>query len=154
MANVTQKSIVTQKLSAQAAHHARTDVTVRDLTVVIDEPEARGGTNKGATPTETLMVALSGCINVVSHRIADAIGLKIDDLSIDVAAQFDRRGVMMEEAVKVPFPQVDVDIHLKTSGSDELVARLQADLKKYCPLSMVIRQSGTQLNENWHVTKT
>lgn len=146
------KSVVTQKLSAKAATHARTEVSVRDLSVTIDEPEVRGGTNKGATPTETLMIALAGCINVVSHRIASAIGLEIDDLSVDVSAQFDRRGVMMEEAVPVPFPQVDVAIHLKTRSDDALVERLKRDLPKFCPLSTVIRQSGTQLNETWHVT--
>ena len=154
MIAVTPKSVVTQKLSARAATHTRTEVGVRDLNVIVDEPAARGGTNRGATPTETLMVALAGCINVVSHRIAGAIGLGIDDLSVDVAARFDRRGVMMEEAVRVPFPQVDVEIRLTTGGGDALVERLKTDLGKFCPLSTVLRQSGTQLNETWHVTKT
>lgn len=153
MATITPKTVVTQKLSARAVHHARTDVSVRDLTVVIDEPEARGGTNKGSTPTETLMVALAGCINVVSHRIAEKIGLEIHDLTVDIEAQFDRRGVTMEEAITVPFPEVDVRIGLTTDADDALVERLKDDLGKYCPLSTVIRQSGTKLNESWTVTR-
>ena len=68
MANVKPKNVVDMKVSGQAVTHAQTDVTVRDLTVIVDEPEPRGGTNLGATPTETVAVALAGCLNVMGHR--------------------------------------------------------------------------------------
>ena len=42
MANITQKSVVTMQLSGTAAHHARTDISVRDQSFAIDEPEERG----------------------------------------------------------------------------------------------------------------
>jgi uncharacterized OsmC-like protein len=153
MVNIQPKSVATMKLSGQALNHARTDVAVRGLTAIVDEPEERGGTNQGPTPTETLVVALTGCLNVVSHRISDTIGIELNDMSFDVAAQFDRRGVMQEEAIAVPFPRIDVTINATTNGSDEQIERLKADLAKYCPLSMLIRQSGTELNETWNLTR-
>lgn len=153
MVTLTPKTVVTMKLHGEAKGHARTDVTVRDLTIAIDEPKERGGTNAGATPTETLLASLAGCISVVSHRIAQKIGLGIDALSVDITAQFDRRGVLLEEALAVPFVSVDAAIHLTTAADDALVERLKTDLEKFCPVSAMIRQSGTKLTETWHVTR-
>jgi len=34
------------------------------------------------------------------------------------------------------------------------VERVKADLGKFCPLSKVIRQSGTKLEEVWNITRT
>ena len=153
MANTTPKAVVTMKLAGRAANHARTEVKVRDISFTIDEPEARGGTNQGPTPTETLVGALIGCLNVVSHRIAQNIGCEIVDFSVEAEADFDRRGVMMEAAVTVPFPKIDVSINATIKGTDAQIAQLQSDLAKYCPLSMLIRQSGTKLSETWNVTR-
>ena len=154
MATVTPKTVVTMNVSGKAASHARTDISVRDVGLVIDEPERLGGTNAGPSPTETFVGSLLGCLNVVSGRIADRIGLTIEDFSATAEAQFDRRGVTMEEAIAVPFPRIDVTIDLRASGSDEAIEQLKADLSKFCPLSMLIRQSGTELTKTWNVTKS
>jgi len=37
-----------------------TDIDTRGLPVIIDEPEERGGTNKGVLPTETMISSLVG----------------------------------------------------------------------------------------------
>ena len=66
MTNMAQKSEVIMSMSATGETHARTKINIRDVSSVIDEPEARGGTNQGLTPTETLMASLIGCTNVIS----------------------------------------------------------------------------------------
>lgn len=153
MANVTQKSIVTMKAHGDVVHHARTDVSVRDLTMTIDEPTERGGTNMGATPTETLVTALIGCTTVVSHRIADRLGITLENMSVDVDADFDRRGVMQEEHLTVPFPKMDLRVTVTSSAPDDQIEQLKDDLRKFCPISNVIRQSGTDLTETWTVNR-
>lgn len=153
MGTVTQKSIVPLNVHGKVVHHARTDVAVRDLTVIIDEPEARGGTDKGATPTEALMVSLAGCTTVVAHRIAGRLGIELEDMTVDVNAEFDRRGVMQEEHLKVPFPTMHLDITVTTDAADDLMAALAEDLKKFCPISNVIRESGTELTETWNINR-
>lgn len=154
MGAIKQKSIVTMQAHGEVVHHARTDVSVRDLTVTIDEPSERGGTNQGATPTETLVIALIGCTTVVSHRIAERLGIELENMSVNVAADFDRRGVMQEEHLTVPFPKMDLQVSVTTSASDEDMRTLQEDLKKFCPISNMIRQSGTELIETWTVSRT
>ena len=149
----TPKTVVTMKASAHATSHARTEIKIRDLVEVIDEPIARGGTNEGASPTETVLVALAGCTTVISHRIAENIGLNIIGLSVDLEGDFDRRGVMLEEQLGVPFPEIRSVIKLTTDSADELVDRLKSDLKLYCPVANMIRQSGTKLIETWDVLR-
>ena len=153
MATVKPKSVVTINATGTAVTHARTDVSIRDLTMVVDEPERLGGTNQGPSPTESLVGALIGCLNVVSGRIADKLGIEIEDFAVEVAADFDRRGVTMEEAITVPFPKMDVAIAARIRGSDDQIAELQDELKQRCPLSTIIRQAGTELTETWTVTK-
>ncbi len=153
MANAVPKTVVTQKISAVASSHSRTDISVRDLNVVIDEPTARGGTNQGATPTETLPCALAACINVISHKVAESLDVDLGEMTIDIATQFDRRGVMLEEEIDLPFPAMDVNVIVKTSASEEDIARVREGLARYCPLSKVIKASGTKLNENWTIER-
>ena len=50
---VKMKTVVTYRTTATCPTHARTEIPVRDLNVVIDEPEERGGTNMGPTPRNT-----------------------------------------------------------------------------------------------------
>ena len=146
------KTVVTMKMEGHAASHARTDISVRDLNVVIDEPEARGGTNQGFSPTETLMAALVGCTNVITHKIAHKHGIDIKAMDVRVEAQFDRRGVILEEEIAVPFPEVRLIVDLTTDASPEAVEMVKTELAKFCPVSKVIRQSGTVITEEWNVT--
>ncbi len=153
MATVKPKTTIQFKLAGEAITHARTDVAVRDVEVTIDEPEARGGTNMGLSPTETLMAALLGCTSVISHRIAHEAGFEIDPMTVDCDAGFDRRGVILAEEVEVPFPKVVLNIKITTSAGDTQIEKLKTDLARFCPLSKVIRASGTEIEENWNVTK-
>jgi putative redox protein len=52
MVTIKPKTVVRMHLAGEAVSHFRTNVTVRDLATTIDEPEVRGGTNKGLSPTE------------------------------------------------------------------------------------------------------
>lgn len=150
--SIRPKTVVTMKLEGHAISHARTDISVRDLKTVIDEPEARGGTNLGPSPTETLMAALIGCTNVITHKIAHQHGVHIKSMDVRVEAQFDRRGVTLEEEIAVPFPEVKLIVDLTTDASPETVEMLKTELAKFCPVSKVLRQSGTVITEEWNVT--
>ena len=97
MATVKPKTIVTYKLTGNSISHARTDVETRDVDVTIDEPTERGGTNMGLSPTESLVASLIGCTNVIGQRVGEAHGVHFQDFHIEALADFDRRGVMMQD---------------------------------------------------------
>jgi uncharacterized OsmC-like protein len=153
MVSIKPKTVVTVKLHGTCASHSRTDVAVRDQQITIDEPEVRGGTNLGPAPTETLLAALIGCTNVITHKIAARNGVRIDALSVDVEAAFDRRGVTLAEEVAVPFPDITMRIDVTTDAEESAIDTLKTDLAKFCPVSKVIRQSGTNLNEVWTIIR-
>ena len=149
MTNMTQKSEVIMSMSATGETHARTKINIRDVSSVIDEPEARGGTNQGLTPTETLMASLLGCTNVISKRIAHKMGIELGEMDIQLSAKFDRRGTMLEEEIDVPFSEVKMDIEIDTDATEEQINMLKIDLAKFCPIAKVLRGSGVNIIENW-----
>jgi putative redox protein len=150
---IREKTFVQMKLSGKAVHHARTDVSVRDKQVVIDEPLARNGTDLGLTPTETLGSALMGCLNVIGHRIAHKLGITIHSLEMELDMDFDRRGVTLAEEVEIPFPTMTVRLRIETDADDSQVSELRKQLAQYCALSKIIRASGTDLREEWIHTR-
>ena len=151
MGAVREKMVVKWRMEGEAASHARTDIRIRGLTTQIDEPVERGGTNQGLTPTETLVAALVGCTNVISHKIAKKNGIELAHMHIHADVEFDRRGVTLTEDVAVPFPAITLNIDVGTDASAEQMQRLQDELAMFCPLAKLIRASGTVLNEVWNI---
>jgi putative redox protein len=150
---ITQKTVVPMTVGAECPTHARTSAHAGKHEIVIDEPAARGGTDQGPTPIETMIAALLGCTNVILNRVAEKNHVEVKALSLAADASFDRRGVMLEEEVTVPFPEIRLTINLTTPASASQVERVKADLGRFCPVSKVIRQSGTKLQEIWNVTR-
>src|SRR5213592_5315207 len=70
MVTVKEKTTVTQRIRGNCPTHSRTEISVRDVKTVVDEPKEREGTNMGPTPTETMVVALIACTNVITHKCA------------------------------------------------------------------------------------
>ncbi len=153
MADVKPKMTITMKLEGTCPTHARTDVLIGSNEITIDEPAARGGTDLGPSPTETLVAALVACTNVIGHRVAETHGVEIEAMSVDAEAQFDRRGVALVEEVEVPFPEILLKINVTTGAGDDAMQKVKDDLARFCPLAKVIRQSGTVINEQWTVTR-
>lgn len=153
MATVKPKTVVQYTLTGDSISHARTDIETRDVDVTIDEPTARGGTNMGLSPTESLVAALIGCTNVIGQRVGESHGVHFQDLTIEALADFDRRGVMMQDEVDVPFPKIVLNISAKADVDDATLDKVKTDLARYCPIAKVIRGSGTVIEENWNITK-
>lgn len=143
------KTVVTYRTSAACPTHARTEIPVRDLNVVIDEPEERGGTNMGASPTETAMCSLIACTNVIGHKNAKRLGIDLGEVTIDAAANFDRRGVLMEEEIDLPFPAITLTVNCATSASQGDLDAVGRETAKYCAISKLFEAAGTDLTVNW-----
>ena len=144
------ENVVHMKLEGSSKSHSRADIIARDVESVIDEPVARGGTNLGLSPTETLMSSLIGCTNVITHRIMEKMGLKINSLDIKSKTLFNKDGVSLIQEVEVPFPEITLDIAISTNASESDLVEVQKQLAMYCPIAKVIRNSGTVINENWN----
>lgn len=150
---VKMKTVVTYRATAACPTHSRTEIPVRDLNVVIDEPIERGGTNLGPSPTEAAMTALIACTNVIGHKNADRLGIDLGEVSIDANCQFDRRGVLMQEEIDLPFPAVTLTVNCTTPASQEELDRVGVETSKFCAIAKLFEAAGTDLTVNW-VKKT
>ena len=149
MVNVKMKTTVKIRAKAENSTHSASEVQVRDLVQVIDEPTERGGTNKGPTPTETALSALIGCTNVIGHKCAEALDVYIGELSISAVSSFDRRGVTLTEEIEVPFESIDLTVISNGTASYEQLQAVKAEVAKFCPMAKLFKNAGTRINESW-----
>ena len=151
--NTKLKTTVRTKLSGVAESHSRTLLKSRDLIDVADEPEVRGGTNEGFSPTEMALASLIACSSVISHKIAHKNSIDIEHLEIELDAAFSRLGVTLEEEIDVPFPEIKLTINITTAATDKELQVLKDDLPRYCPIAKVFSQSGSDVITDWVVTR-
>ena len=149
MGAVKMKTSVTLRAKAHGVSHSRSDISIRDLSFSIDEPTARGGTNAGPTPTDMALAALAGCTNVIGNKCADPLGINIGHLNVDIAAEFDRRGVTLEEEIDVPFVRVVQTVVADGPASEEELQKVATETAKFCPLGKLFEQAGTTLETVW-----
>ena len=142
-------NVVHMKLEGSSKSHSRTDIITRDVESVIDEPIVRGGTNLGLSPTETLVSSLIGCTNVITHRIMEKMGFTINSMDIKSRTMFNKDGVGLIQEVKVPFPEITLDINISTDASENDLEEVKKQLGMYCPIAKVIRNAGTKINQSW-----
>ncbi|HVB81537.1 MAG TPA: OsmC family protein [Candidatus Binataceae bacterium] len=150
---ITEKLVVPMKLQGTCPTHARTHVKSGIHEIVIDEPKSRGGTDMAPTPLETLIASLIGCTNVILNKIAEHNGIPVRSLAVEAEAMLDRRGTQLQEEVAIPFPNIKLVINLRTDADAGGIARLKSDLGRFCPVSKILRQSGTEIEEVWNVNQ-
>lgn len=150
---IKERMVVTQRFVGHCPTHSRTEISVRDVKTVIDEPKERDGTNLGPTPTETLIAALVACTNVIGHKCAQRHGVPIHSMSIDAEASFDRRGTQMQEEVEIPFPRIRLHIKVTTDADCAALERVKLDLRRFCPVAKVFRSAGAEIDELWQITR-
>jgi uncharacterized OsmC-like protein len=92
-----------------------------------------------------------GCTNVIARRIAieKKIEFKID--KIDILGHLDHRGIDLEAEVYVPFPLIELKVYATTSASSEDIEALRLELSKRCPMSVILKQSGSRIEEDWTI---
>jgi putative redox protein len=152
MATVKEKTVVTPKMEATCVTHARTDLSTRDVSIHIDEPIARGGTNMGFTPTETVVAALVACTNVISSRIAEPMGVDLQNMEIKVDYDFDPRGAQLKQEVNLVFIEIRMAISVNSNGTPEQIEKIRSDLAKFCPIAKLFTQAGGKIVDTWDVS--
>src|SRR5262249_37330947 len=93
MVTVKEKTTVTQRIRGNCPTHSRTEISVRDVSTVIDEPKE----------TETMVEALIARTNVISHKCAKKHGVELKAMTINAESTLDRRGTqLLEDRSAVP----------------------------------------------------
>lgn len=123
---------------------------IRDFApVVMDEPLALGGKDKGANPMEYLVAALNGCKAVMIPLIAQELKFEFSSLSFDSQGTIDLRGLMGVEGVSPHFQQLNFTVYIETEESEQRLAALQTAVATRCPVYNLLKDAGVQLHTQW-----
>ncbi len=139
------------KITADCPTATLTKARVRSFEIIIDEPQSNRGEDLGPQPLEYLLGSLAGCTNVILNKICHDGGLSIDDLKVDVTGVIDTRGILGEENVRVPFPEVRLTVKGRTRNSVEQIEAAREELAWRCPVKVIIKESGSLIMETWEI---
>jgi uncharacterized OsmC-like protein len=125
-------------------------VHVRDFPpIVSDEPEKRGGENRGQTPLELVLVALCACTNVSAGRLAAKIRFRYSDLETHAEGELDTRGRKGTADVPVHYRAVRLRVLIATDEPDDRIERLKDLVARYCPVDSLIGAAVPDYTVTW-----
>ncbi len=102
---------------------------------LIDEPAALAGDDSAPSPVEFALGALISCQIVVYRLYADALGIQLDDITIDAEGDLDARRLFgLDDSVRAGFSAVR--LHVKVTGSEtqSRYDELHAIVEAHCPV--------------------
>lgn len=140
---------VTLRVTGQCPGYARSHVQVRGHSVTIDEPPERGGDDQGPAPTEMMLAALVGVSNVILRRLAKRDGVAVHTVEVTLAAELDRRGVWLSEAIGNPWRRIVTTLTVSCDATDAQWLDWQRDLPLFSPLHAALIAGGTEMVQDW-----
>ncbi len=79
----------------------------------------------------------------------DSLGIDLGEITIEADCKFDRRGVLMEEEIDVPFPAITLTVNCNTTASQDELTTVGQETAKYCAIAKLFEAAGTDLTVNW-----
>jgi len=98
----------------------------RGHTVTIDEPVEDGGTNKGTSAHELLLLSLTGCITTIFHIVANKRKLAFEGFTVSLEAERARGAPTIQ--------RVHGTVEVRTNASQEEVDTILRLTIKTCPV--------------------
>ncbi len=111
------------------------EMTARDFTIRVDEPNSNGGDNKALTPVEYLVASVVSCLQINFNLICSLNGVRLDRLEATGSAKLDRRFVV-DQPEKFP-PRIDeLVIEMRASGTERetVIRKLLKKAIRTCPV--------------------
>jgi putative redox protein len=111
----------TARLEAKPFTHR---IEIGDHVLTVDEPDDKGGRDKGPTPQELLAASLASCVAITIEMYAERKGWELD--AIEVVCEY-------ETAERGAATQFNLVLRLPRACSDGQVEQLRAIAAK-CPI--------------------
>ncbi|GAY10577.1 OsmC family protein [Pseudonocardia sp. N23] len=129
------RAVATFRASGEGGSGTRTDIRIGRHHVVIDEPAGLAGDDAAPSPVEFALAGLLAC-QVVTYRVwAAKLGIPLDDVSVDVEGDLDRRGFFgVGDSVRAGFTDVRVVVTLSGPAEQERYQELAAVVDEHCPV--------------------
>jgi putative redox protein len=116
---------------------------VKGHTLLLDTSDETGGSNFGARPMQSVLMALGGCSGIDIISILKKQRLVVEDFSMKIKGE--------REKGKEPslWESVHVDFELTGNIDKDKAERACAlSINKYCSVAETLRRSGTKISWN------
>lgn len=128
-------SDLTFSVRGESASAAKFVAKARQFKLVIDEPEALGGTDQDANPVEYILAGLAGCINVVGHLVAKELGFTINKLQVEVTGDINPDKLFgLPSTERAGFKAIDLKLIPETDAPIETLAKWLKIVQERCPV--------------------
>lgn len=108
--------------------------------IIVDEPPALGGSDRGPNPVELFLVALGACQELMLAVLAEQLGLEIHAIDVEVQGELDLRGCLgIDPKVRPGFQRLEVSVHIVSPEPEERLRELLALAERLCPVSDMLR---------------
>lgn len=126
---------LTYKVGGVGEGAVATTIRAGKHSFIVDEPAALAGDDVAASPVEYALAALVSCQVVVYRLYAQALGIQVDDISIDAEGDLDARRLFgIDETVRAGFTAVRLAITLTGPESEERYHHLREVVDAHCPV--------------------
>lgn len=123
-------------VSASGESETKTVVEVREFEFVVDEPADLHGTDDGPTPVEYLIGSWAGCLNVVTHTVAEERDIDIEGIEFEIAGDLDPRKFLgIAEDVRAGYQDIRVNITIESDADEAELASLGEAVEERCPVA-------------------
>jgi putative redox protein len=127
-------------VDSRQVENLRSGARIRQFSVTVDEPPSLGGSDAGPNPVELVLAALATCQEITYRAYATALGVPLESVSVKLDGVLDLRGFFaVDEKVRSGFTEVQGTVTLKSSASQEELARLKAVVDAHCPVLDILR---------------
>jgi uncharacterized OsmC-like protein len=113
----------------------RSEVSIREHSLTVDEPPALGGKDSGPNPVELILGALGSCQEITYRAYATALNIPLESVSVTVEGDIDLRGFFaVDDSVRAGYETIRGTVHLVSSATDERIELLHNAVNAHCPV--------------------
>ena len=124
----------TYKVSGKMVGDLGVEVTARGHKIKVDEPIEGGGEDTGMNPVEMLLGSIAACQTISTSIYAESMGIKIDEMSIEVEGDMDSAGFMGYAKFRPGYTNIRSHIKIKSDADPAMVQQLIDLVEIRCPV--------------------
>ncbi len=124
----------TYKVSGKKVGDLGVEITARGHKIKIDEPIEGGGEDTGMNPVEMLLGSIAACQTISTSIYAESMGIKIDEMSIEVEGDMDSAGFMGYAKFRPGYTNIRSHIKIKSDADPAMVQQLIDLVEIRCPV--------------------